>query len=243
MDGAGTPAGRVLKSFNPRTGDRVGEVRAVSPGEVGDAVAAARKMAPDWASIEPRGRARVLEEVRHRIDARLEDIVETVALECGKPRAEALAHDVLPTVLALRYLERLAPRALRPERVGRAIGAVFGLSSTIDWRPHGVVGCISPWNYPFFLAFLGMAPALFAGNVVVLKPSEVTPQVGERIREVLEPLPPGVATVIQGGGEVGAALVDAPCDKLSFIGSPATGRKIAEAAARHLTPVVMELGG
>lgn len=78
---------------------------------------------------------------------------------------------------------------------------------------------------------------------MVLKPSEITPQVGELIVELLEPLPAGVATVVQGAGEVGAALVDAPCDKISFIGSPATGRRIAEAAARHLTPVVMELGG
>jgi acyl-CoA reductase-like NAD-dependent aldehyde dehydrogenase len=90
---------------------------------------------------------------------------------------------------------------------------------------------------------MAIAPALFAGNTVVLKPSEVTPQVGERIREVLEPLPAGVATVIQGGARAGAALIDAPCDKLCFVGSPATGRKIAQAAAKHLTPVVMELGG
>ncbi|HEX2239611.1 MAG TPA: aldehyde dehydrogenase family protein, partial [Actinomycetota bacterium] len=116
-------------------------------------------------------------------------------------------------------------------------------SSRVEWRPYGVVGCISPWNYPFWLGLQGVIPALFAGNVVVLKPSEVTPGVGERIREILEPLPAGVATVVQGGAEVGAALVDAPCDKLCFIGSPRTGRRIAEAAARHLTPCVMELGG
>jgi acyl-CoA reductase-like NAD-dependent aldehyde dehydrogenase len=90
---------------------------------------------------------------------------------------------------------------------------------------------------------MGAVPALLAGNTVVLKPSEVTPGVGERIREMLEPLPSGVATVVQGAGDVGAALVDAPCDKISFTGSPATGRKIAEAAAKHLTPVVLELGG
>ncbi len=84
---------------------------------------------------------------------------------------------------------------------------------------------------------------MFAGNVVVLKPSEVTPGVGEMLRKVLDPLPAGVATVVQGGGDVGAALVDAPCDKICFIGSPGTGRRIAEAAAKHLTPVVMELGG
>jgi acyl-CoA reductase-like NAD-dependent aldehyde dehydrogenase len=117
------------------------------------------------------------------------------------------------------------------------------MASRIDWRPFGVVGAITPWNYPFFLAFMAIVPPLLAGNAVVLKPSEATPGVGERIREVLDPLPSGVCTVVQGGGEVGAALVDAPCDKLCFIGSPGTGRRIAEAAAKHLTPVVMELGG
>jgi acyl-CoA reductase-like NAD-dependent aldehyde dehydrogenase len=242
-------APKPLKSFNPATGEVVGEIPANSPAEVADAVAAARKIAPEWAAIPPEGRARILREVRHRIYERLDDIVETVATEAGKPRPEALAHDVMPTVLTLLYYERNAARALRPERPARtlrfpaAFGPLGGLDSRIEWRPFGVVGAISPWNYPFFLAFMGFAPALFAGNVVVAKPSEVTPGVGERIREVLEPLPTGVATVVQGGGEVGAALVDAPCDKISFIGSPSTGRKIAEAAAKHLTPVVMELGG
>ncbi|HXF57473.1 MAG TPA: aldehyde dehydrogenase family protein, partial [Actinomycetota bacterium] len=87
------------------------------------------------------------------------------------------------------------------------------------------------------------APALLVGNAVVLKPSEFIPTVGEAIRELLEPLPPGVATVVQGGPEVGAALVDAPCDKVCLIGSAATARKVMEVAARHLTPVVFELGG
>lgn len=235
--------GETLKSFNPATGEVVAEVKAKSPGEVADVVAHARKVAPDWAAIPAEGRARMLRQVRHRIYDNMDDIIETVASECGKPRAEALAHDVLPAVLTLQYYERVAPKALRPEKAGRVIGPVLGLASAVEWRPYGVVGSIAPWNYPFFLSFMGMAPALFAGNAVVLKPTEATPEVGERVREVLEPLPSGVATVIQGGGDVGAALVDAPCDKLSFIGSAATGRKIAEAAAKHLTPVVMELGG
>jgi succinate-semialdehyde dehydrogenase/glutarate-semialdehyde dehydrogenase len=206
-------------------------------------VAAARKVAPEWAAIPPAGRARMLREVRHSIYDHLDSIVETVSAECGKPRTEALTHDVLPTVLTLLYYERTAAKHLRPERVGGIIGPALGVAARVDWRPFGVVGCITPWNYPFFLAFMAVAPAVFAGNAVVLKPSEVTPQVGERIREVLEPLPAGVATVIQGGARVGGALIDAPCDKICFVGSPATGRKIAQAAAKHLTPVVMELGG
>ncbi|HEY7874864.1 MAG TPA: aldehyde dehydrogenase family protein, partial [Actinomycetota bacterium] len=239
----------MLTSFNPATGETLGEVRANTPAEVTDAVVAARKVAPEWASIPAEGRARMLREVRYRVYDRLDDIVETVSAECGKPRGEALSADVISTLLTLLYFERNAPRALRPEHPSRTlrwpgvVGPLSGLNARTEWRPFGVVGAISPWNYPFFLAFMAFAPALYAGNVVVVKPSEVTPRVGELIRDVLEPLPSGVATVVQGGGDVGAALVDAPCDKISFIGSPATGRRIAEAAAKHLTPVVMELGG
>ncbi|MGH2746996.1 MAG: aldehyde dehydrogenase family protein [Actinomycetota bacterium] len=232
-----------LVSRNPATGGTLGEIPANSPAEVADLVAHARKVQAEWAAIPAEGRARILSEVRHRIYDRMDDIVETVASECGKPRAEALAHDVLPTVMMLLYFEKAAPRALRPERVGRLLTPLVGTSSRIEWRPFGVVGAITPWNYPITNCFLAFAPALFAGNTVLVKPSEVTPGCGEIVRDLLDPLPAGVATVIQGGGDVGAALVDAPCDKISFIGSPATGRKICEAAAKHLTPVVMELGG
>ena len=247
--GTSQKAPDTLRSFNPATGETVGEVAANSPEEIAGIVANARKVAPEWAAIPAAGRAHMLREVRYKIYERIDDIVESVSTECGKPKTEALAHDVMPSILTLLYYERNAARALRSEKPARTLrfpavlGPLTGMGSTVELRPFGVVGCISPWNYPFFLAFMGFAPALFAGNTVVIKPSEITPSVGERIREVLEPLPAGVATVVQGAGEVGAALVDAPCDKISFIGSPGTGRRIAEAAAKHLTPVVMELGG
>jgi acyl-CoA reductase-like NAD-dependent aldehyde dehydrogenase len=237
-----------LESLNPRTGEIRGEIPATAPAEVADVVERARKVAPEWAAIAPEGRARMMKEVRHRIYDRMDDIVETVAAECGKPRHEALAHDVLPPMIILTSLEAVAPRALRPEKIRLFTPPVLpkllsGTSARTEWRPFGVVGCITPWNYPIANSFLAFAPALFAGNAVVIKPSEVTPACGELIRDLLEPLPSGVASVVQGGEAVGAALVDAPVDKVSFIGSPATGRKICEAAAKHLTPVVMELGG
>lgn len=232
-----------LESHDPRTGRVVRTVEATPVAEVAEVVARARKVAPEWAAIPPQGRARIMREVRFRIAKKIDDIVDAVSTECGKPTVEALGHDTTPLPIMLAYLEHIAPKALRPDHPGRFLGPLSGTGGRVEWRPFGVVGAITPWNYPMLNSFAAFAPALFAGNAVVVKPSEVTPQCGEVIRDLLEPLPPGVATVVQGGRDVGAALVDAPCDKISFIGSPATGRKICEAAARHLTPVVMELGG
>lgn len=234
---------QTLKSFNPRTGEVRKEIPVTPVEEVPLVVERARKMAPEWAAIGVEGRARMMREVRFRLHERLDDVLDVMTAETGKPLFEALAYDVMPSLLMLAYFEKTAAKALRPQRVGPVIGALSGVTSRVHWKPFGVVGAITPWNYPFTNSFLAFAGALFAGNTVVIKPSEVTPECGELIRDILEPLPPSVATVIQGGGDVGAALVDAPCDKISFIGSPTTGRKICEAAAKNLTPVVMELGG
>jgi succinate-semialdehyde dehydrogenase/glutarate-semialdehyde dehydrogenase len=232
-----------LKSFNPRTGETIREIPAIAPAEVRDAVEQARKVAPEWGAIDPEGRVHILRNIRSRIKEKTDDIVDIVATETGKPRAEALSHEVLTPLLQLAYLEHLAPKVLKRKRVAPVIGPLLGFKSRMEFRPFGVVGCITPWNFPITNSFLALASPLFAGNTVVIKPSEVTPGCGEMLRDLLEPLPSGVATVIQGGGDVGAALVDAPCDKISFVGSPVTGRKICAAAANHLTPVVMELGG
>jgi acyl-CoA reductase-like NAD-dependent aldehyde dehydrogenase len=233
----------MLRSMNPRTGELLREIPTASVAEVHEAVEHARKVAPEWAAIAPEGRARLLRQIRYRVYEMQDEIVETVSAECGKPRNEALINDVYPTIQMLFYLERNLAKFLKPEHPGRGWDLFTGMKTRVDWRPFGVVGCITPWNYPITNCFLAVAPPLFAGNTVVIKPSEVTPACGELVRRILEPLPSGVATVVQGGGDIGAALVDAPCDKISFIGSPTTGRRICEAAAKHLTPVVMELGG
>lgn len=233
-----------LASFNPATGELMRRVPTTPSRDVREIVSQARKVAPEWADISPEGRAHIMKRVRYRLYELMDEIVETVSAETGKPRTESLTHDVMPSLLLLLYLERAAPKALKPQRIARIMGPLLaGSSARIEWRPYGVVGCITPWNYPILNCLLATAPSLFAGNSVVVKPSEVTPACGELVAKILEPLPSGVATVIQGGADVGKALVDAPCDKIALIGSPVTGRKICEAAAKHLTPVVMELGG
>lgn len=238
-----TSSNGTLKSFNPRTGEVMREIPAVAPAEVRDFVEQARKVAPEWAAIDPQGRARHIREIRVQLKKRADEIAEIIAAETGKPHHEALAHEVLAPLFQLAYLEHLAPKVLKPKRLIPVLGPILGYKARMEFRPLGVVGCITPWNFPITNTFLAVASPLFAGNAIVVKPSEVTPACGEVIRELFDVLPSGVATVIQGDGEVGAALVDAPCDKISFIGSPATGRRICATAATHLTPVVMELGG
>jgi succinate-semialdehyde dehydrogenase/glutarate-semialdehyde dehydrogenase len=234
---------QTLKSFNPRTGETMREIPAIAPAEVRDVVEQARKVAPEWGAIDAEGRVRHLREIRMLLKEKSDEIVQVAAEETGKPPHEALAHEVLTPMLQLAYLEHLAPKVLKTKRVAPVIAPILGYKSRMEFRPFGVVGCITPWNFPITNSFLALASPLFAGNTVVVKPSEVTPGCGEILRDLLDVLPSGVATVIQGGGDVGAALVDAPCDKISFVGSPVTGRKICSAAAEHLTPVVMELGG
>ena len=234
----------LLESRNPRTGELLAEIPAVDPAEVPEIVERARKVQPEWAAIPPASRARYLKEIRHRVYDRIDDVVEVVSSETGKSPREAMLFDGFAALNKMVHMEKLADKALKTRHVGGLSGPIiFGSRSRIEWRPFGVVGAITPWNYPITNALLGFLGALLAGNSVVLKPSEVTPACGELLRELFDPLPPGVFSVVQGRGDVGAALVDAPCDKISFIGSPATGRLILEAAAKHLTPCVMELGG
>lgn len=232
-----------LTSFDPRTGETIRTIPAIAPAEVREVVEQARKVAPEWGAIDTEGRVHILRDIRTRIKEKNEEIVDIVTTETGKPPAEALLHEVFTPLLQLAYLEHLAPKVLKRKRVAPIIGPLLGFKSRMEFRPFGVVGCITPWNFPITNSFLALASPLFAGNTIVVKPSEVTPGCGEMLRDILDVLPSGVATVIQGGGDVGAALVDAPCDKISFVGSPVTGRKICTAAAEHLTPVVMELGG
>jgi acyl-CoA reductase-like NAD-dependent aldehyde dehydrogenase len=174
----------------------------------------------------------------------LDGIVARITAATGKPDLEALTGDVLTTLDTLAYLEEHTETVLASEpRPGHRLAPRSEFR--VDYEPLGVVGVIAPWNYPLQLAMLPLVTALAAGNAVVLKPSELVPSVGALIAELCARagLPPGVVQVVQGGPEVGAALVAARPDKLFFTGSVATGKKIVAAAAEHLVPLELELGG
>jgi succinate-semialdehyde dehydrogenase/glutarate-semialdehyde dehydrogenase len=207
------------------------------------AVDRAREAQRAWGALSHRERARKMRALRGVVVRRLDEIVDVIRAETGKPAIEALGHEVTIIAGLIRTYEKRAARVLRSRSVGS--GIMINKGGRKFYEPYGVVAVISPWNFPFSMPGIPTVGALFAGNAVVIKPSEVTPRSGAILRDLVrEAIPdhPEIVQVVEGAGDVGAALIRAGVDKIAFIGSPHTGRKVMAAAAEKLTPVVMELG-
>jgi acyl-CoA reductase-like NAD-dependent aldehyde dehydrogenase len=236
---------REVISYDPATGEEVGRVPLGTAEDVGRAVARARAAQASWGALSFRERAAFVLRARALVLEGMDEVAALVSRESGKPAAEAVAMEVVPTLDLMQFFARRSARMLRPERLDIGLYRFMGRTSTVVYRPLGVVGIISPWNFPWAIPLGEVVMALMAGNAVVLKPSELTPLVGLKIAELFgrAGLPAGVLEVVTGDGRTGAALVESGVDKIMFTGSVATGRRVAEAAARRLTPVVLELGG
>jgi len=237
-------APRMIRKTSPVDGRLLVEIPMASPGEVDDAVAAARAAWPAWRALSVRGRLRRLDRVAELVKANGEAWAARIADDTGKPLVDTLMTELMMVPLFLRWYRRHAPRILRRRRARTPI-ILWPRRGWIEHDPMGVIAVISPWNFPFNLSVVPMLSALIAGNAVVLKPSEVTPITGEVIRELFDAagLPPGLVQVVQGDGQTGAALCEADVDKIFFTGSVETGRKVMAAAARKPIPVELELGG
>jgi acyl-CoA reductase-like NAD-dependent aldehyde dehydrogenase len=234
-----------LVSVNPATGEVLRELECAGESEVEAAVARARAAQPAWAELGLRRRISVLREFQHRLYARKSEVAAAITREAGKPLAEALVTEVLVVLDAARFLIDNAWGLLRDEPVPHANLVTKLKSGWLVREPHGVIGIISPWNYPFSIPATETLAALVAGNAVVLKPSELTPLVALELASLLHAagVPEDVLQVMIGEGPAGAALMRSPIDKLVFTGSVTTGKRIAAAAAERLLPVVLELGG
>ncbi len=232
-------------SYDPATGEELGRAPLRSAGEVEQAVRRARAAQPAWANLTFRQRARVILKARELMLSEQEKIAQLVARETGKPATEALSMEIVPTLDAMHYFAHASENLLRPRKIDIGQYGKMGRSSRIVFKPLGVVGIIAPWNFPLATPADEVVMALMAGNAVVLKPSELTPLVALKIGELFTRagLPTGLLEIVTGDGSTGAALVDARVDKIMFTGSVATGKRVAEAAAKYLTPVVLELGG
>ncbi|HKG22982.1 MAG TPA: aldehyde dehydrogenase family protein [Blastocatellia bacterium] len=232
-----------IVSLNPATLEELGRFRLATDADVEDAVARARAAQPAWAALSFQNRSRYVLKLRRTLYERQNEIINIISDETGKPQFEALTTEVFMVMDLMSHFAAKAERVLRDEKFTLAV--FRNKRSMITYEPLGVVGVISPWNFPFSIPVGEIVMAVMAGNTVVLKPSEFTPLVGDAIKRLFADagFPPGVLEVVQGDGSTGAALAESAVDKIFFTGSVRTGRKIAESAARRLKPVVLELGG
>ena len=227
--------------MNPSDGTRLATVHAGTAADVEAAVAAAERAQDGWAGLSPVARSAYMHRFAEAIERHAAELAQIEALDVGKAVTGAAGFDVPFGVECVRYYAEFAKQAVYDTPL-----AIKNMEARVHRAPRGVCGFVFPWNFPFTLAMWGTVPALAAGNTVVIKPSEVTPLSTLYTAQIAaEVLPPGVFNVVVGDGHgVGAALSGHPRVKhMSFTGSPAAGRLVAEACGRNLVPVKLELGG
>jgi len=230
---------------NPATGETLCEFECASAADVGAAVERGRAAQVAWADLGVPARIEILRKFQQLLHRNKDEIARTITRENGKPQVEALLTEVLVVLDAARFLIENAHAMLQPELVPHGNLIMKTKSAHLVREPHGVIGIISPWNYPFSTPATEGLAALVAGNAVVIKPSEFTPLAALELARLLHAagVPSEMFQVVVGDGSTGAALVDAPIDKIVFTGSVRTGKRVAEAAAKKLLPVLLELGG
>jgi acyl-CoA reductase-like NAD-dependent aldehyde dehydrogenase len=242
-NGAAASGPQAIEVLNPATGGVIAKVPIDAPEQVAATVARVRANQPEWEAMGIEGRYHWLGKLRDWIIDNRERILDTMQAETGKVRADAASEPVYITDVINFYGTRgagfIGEESVRPHSA-----LLASKKLRIQYRPHPVVGIISPWNFPLILSLGDAVPALTAGAAVVIKPSEFTPLgLAELVKAWKEEIGgPDVLDCVQGIGETGGALVDA-VDFVQFTGSDRTGRKVMARAAETLTPVSLELGG
>lgn len=237
IDGKAATSSTTEPVVNPATEEVVAQVPSATRADLDAAVSAARKAFPAWSARPFAERQRFLVQIGEALQAHKEDLMRLLTREQGKARGGA----EWEMGGSIAWCSEIAKQTLPVEVVEQTNERRIEMRHT----PIGVVGAITPWNYPVLLAIWKILPALLTGNTIVVKPSPYTPlttlKIGELLREVL---PPGVLNVVSGGNELGQWMTDHPgIGKISFTGSTATGRKIMAASAGSLKRVTLELGG
>ncbi len=237
----GSPS--TLRSYAPATGELLGEVRISSKEEIAAVVARARRAQAAWAVLPIEERCERLLRFRDALADHAAELVELLSRECGKPKQEALTHEVITTLDLATYYAKNAPRILAPQEI--PLHLLKHRRSYVHFAPRGVVAVIAPWNFPFCIPMGDVLAALVTGSAVVVKPSEVTPLILKRTKEIYDStgLPEDLFGVVYGYGAAGQALIESGIQKLVFTGAVETGRRVAAACGARLIPCVMELGG
>ena len=240
-----TDSRRHLQLRSPVSLEPTGELVCANAEDVAAAIARARAAQPAWAATRMQDRQAIVERALKIVLERQDEIIDTVVAETGKARTDAMSMEIFSVADQLCYYAKNAGKFLKPHK--RKVHGLLGLMKQlrIVYKPLGVVGLITPWNGPFVLVMNQATQAILAGNTVVAKGSEVTPFSARLAEDIFRQagLPEGVLQVLLGDGETGAAIVQGGVDKISFTGSVATGRKVAQACAGQLIPCTLELGG
>jgi acyl-CoA reductase-like NAD-dependent aldehyde dehydrogenase len=230
---------------NPATQEIIGTLPNMAANQIAEAVAKAAAAQVRWAATPVRDRMRIFARFAELLCDQKDSVATVISREAGKPEAEAMSTEVMVVLDTVKYLQNHVPAFLKPEPVPHGNPVMKLKAGTLLREPYGVVGIISPWNYPFNLPSIQTLTALATGNAVVLKPSEFTPYSSLELEKLLRAagLDPDLLQVITGDGSAGATLLAANVQKIVFTGSVATGKRVAQAAAARLLPVVLELGG
>jgi len=233
-----------LEARSPVTGETIKVYEETGADEIRRIMDRARTAFAAWGRTSVKERVEHLRRLKRTILEDMDEVIRWITADTGKVDLEAQSSDVWAALGLMQYYQDNAEDILRTEE--RPVSVLFfGARSYVEYRPMGVVAVFSPWNFPFQLAMIPLVSALAAGNTVILKPSEVTPTIGELIEKLCgrAGLPRHVVQVVCGGKTAGQNLIKAMPDKIFFTGSLATGRKVMEAAAAGPIPVELELSG
>ena len=231
---------------NPATGEILGHSPLTPVEDLTGVVERARAAQRTWAALSMEERVRAIVRVREHVVTHAEEIAEVIARENGKTRVDALVTEVLPAALAADYYGKQARRFLKDRWLRPGSILLANKVSKLIRAPYGVIGVISPWNYPFAIPFSDIVMGLLAGNAVILKTATETQMVGRALERsfLAAALPEGVFAYVNIPGRLaGSALLKGGIDKLFFTGSVAVGKRLMAEAAASLTPLVLELGG
>ncbi|MCP2519418.1 aldehyde dehydrogenase family protein [SCandidatus Aminicenantes bacterium Aminicenantia_JdfR_composite] len=235
----------ILESINPATGEKIGAVIVSSKEDVKKAYEKAEKAFETWKEIPLNKRLKLMKKVKRIILETKDEIAELITLETGKPLMESFSSDICASLDALVYYIKNAKKILKKEKIKFYQPFLWGKRAWIEYEPLGPIAVISPWNYPLSLPLATIIPAILAGNTVLFKPSEYTPLVGKKIKDIFDTagFPEGVLNILYGGAEVGKVLIKTPVKKIFFTGSSSAGKEIMKDCSESLKPFVFELGG
>jgi succinate-semialdehyde dehydrogenase/glutarate-semialdehyde dehydrogenase len=234
-----------IESYNPSTGELLGSVLCPGPSEVESIVNDAWDAFLKWKVSAYKERKQLVLQLHDLIADEKDEIATLISQEVGKPLAESLLGDIGAVLDACTYFAQNTQKLLQDQSIALNHPFLFRKKTSIVFEPLGVIGIISPWNYPFAIPAIATIMAVLCGNTVVIKASEKSPFVGNKIAELFARagFPPGVVSVLNGGPEIGALLSQSNLARLIFTGSVQSASKVLTQAAPNLTPVTIEAGG